>query len=219
MKRILMFALIVTWTAPLVAQEPANPFARWEQAIQAIEQRLEADPPAKAGVIFAGSSSIRLWDLNKSFPDLDAVNTGFGGSQIRDATHFAERVILKHEPSTIVLYSGDNDINAKRTPEQVLADFQAFAAKVHETLPECRVIFLAIKPSLKRWEQIETQREANRLMREVCEGDERLTFIDLEPIMLGEDGKPIPELFADDGLHLSEAGYKRWTQAVQPALK
>src|SRR4051812_25168723 len=48
--------------------EGADRFARWEKEVSAIEKRLADDPPKPGCVVFAGSSSIRLWDLKKSFP-------------------------------------------------------------------------------------------------------------------------------------------------------
>src|SRR5262245_7628741 len=119
----------------LVLQPPADPFAKWEKEVSAIEKRHKETPPKKGGIVFAGSSTIRLWDVKKSFPDWDVANCGFGGNQVRDNTHFAPRLILPLEPRAIVFYAGDNDLNAGRTPEQVLEDFRAFTKTVREKLP------------------------------------------------------------------------------------
>jgi len=199
-------------------QQPADPFAKWEKEIAAIEKRLKDAPPAKGGVVFVGSSSIRLWDLTKSFPDRTAVNLGFGGSQIPDSTHFAPRLLLPYEPKTIVFYAGDNDLAANRTPKQLRDDFSAFAKVIHEKLPKTRIHFVAVKPSLKRWDIFDKQTEANALVKEFCAKDARLGFVNIVPVMLGPDGKPIEHLFVKDGLHLSPTGYELWTKAVTKAL-
>lgn len=193
--------------------------ARWEKDVAAIEKRLRKDQPAAGGVAFVGSSSIRLWDLTKSFPDVNAVNLGFGGSQVPDQTHFAPRLVLPLKPRAVVFYAGDNDVAAGRTPEQVRDDFAAFAGRVHAKLPKARVLFVAIKPSPARWKQFPRQTEANRLVKAVCAGDERLVFVDVVPAMLGPDGKPDPDLFVADGLHLSAKGYAVWTAAVTKVLE
>src|SRR5262245_56312343 len=90
------------------AEDKAD-FSRWEKDIAAFERRDKEKPPPKNAILFAGSSSIRLWDLSKSFPGLQAINRGFGGSQLADVTHFAPRIALNYEPRLIVLYAGDND--------------------------------------------------------------------------------------------------------------
>jgi lysophospholipase L1-like esterase len=193
--------------------------AKWEKEVAAIEKRQAANPPAKGGLVFAGSSTIRLWDLDKSFPDWKATNSGFGGSEIRDVTHFADRLVLKHEPRAVVIYAGDNDIKSGRTADQVLADFRAFVAAVHKALPKTRVYFIAVKPSPSRWQLFDVQTRANTLVKEFCATDERLGYVDVVPPMLGTDGKPREELFVKDRLHLSPAGYEILAAAVKKAVK
>lgn len=193
--------------------------ARWEKDVAAIEKRQAEKPPQKGGIVFAGSSTIRLWDLGKSFPDWKAINSGFGGSGIRDATHFADRLVFKHEPRAIVLYAGDNDIKSGRTADQVLADFREFAMATHRALPKTRVYFIAIKPSPARWDLFDVQTRANALVKEYCAKDERLGFIDIVAPMLGKDGRPREELYVKDRLHLSPAGYEILTAAVKTAVK
>ena len=155
----------------------------------------------------------------EGFPDAGYVNVGFGGSVIRDSTHFAPRILAPHKPGTIVFYAGDNDIGAGRKAEQVADDFQAFVAAVRKGNPECRVLFVAVKPSLARWKKFDVQRQANALVREFCEKGERLAFVDVVPLMLGPDGLPVAEFFVKDGLHMTPKGYEVWTAAVNKALK
>lgn len=210
---------IVLLQHPASDTKPRDSFARWEKTISALEQQQKQDGIKPGGIVFAGSSSIRLWNLAESFPGLPVINSGFGGSQIRDCTHFAPRIVLPHQPKQIVFYAGDNDINAKRTPEQVLADFQAFTRTVHEKLPKCQILFMAIKPSLRRWDQRAIQNEANQLIQKFCQGDDRLDFVDIVPDMLDRDGKPRASLFAKDGLHLSAEGYEIWVKRLRPRLQ
>ncbi|MEX0715338.1 MAG: SGNH/GDSL hydrolase family protein [Planctomycetaceae bacterium] len=200
------------------AVEPANEFVRWESTIRQFENRDRESPPPKGSVLFAGSSSARLWDVEQSFPDLEAINRGFGGSVIADSTHFAERFILPLEPRIVVLYAGDNDLSRGKSPEAVAADFRAFVEKVRKGLPEVKIVFIGIKPSIRRWNLWEKMRQANGLTRAECEKDEALVFVDVAPAMLGDDGRPRKELFVADGLHLSEEGYAVWTKLVAPHL-
>jgi lysophospholipase L1-like esterase len=205
----------------LVAVQPpdAERFTKWDKEVAAIEMRLKEYPPKAGGVLFVGSSTIRLWDLKKSFPDAGYINVGFGGSEIRDCTHFAPRLVAPHKPKAIVFYAGDNDIASGRKPEQVLADFTAFAAAVHKDTPKCRILFLPVKPSIARWAKFDEQKKANALVKELCATDDRLVYVDIVPVMLGADGRPLAELFVKDGLHMNAAGYEKWSPRVKTALE
>ena len=62
-------------------------------------------------------------------------------------------------------------------------------------------------------------RTLNRSIREFTKSDPKLAFIDVFPPMLGEDGKPRPDIFNEDGLHMNARGYALWTRLIAPYLK
>jgi hypothetical protein len=200
---------------PVISAERA---AQWEPDMAAFEKADAATPPKKEGILFLGSSSIRMWDVERWFPDMGALNRGFGGSEIADSIHFADRIVFPYAPKVIVFYAGDNDIAGGKKAGRVIEDFRAFTKKVREKLPETRIIYIAIKPSIARWNLIDEIRAANRGISGVCNTEERLDFVDIDTPMLGEDGKPRPALLREDGLHLSEGGCALWTKMVMPLL-
>ncbi len=215
----IMLALFSQMTQKTQAADKSNhDFDRWKKAISQFEEQDQKQKIKKNGVLFVGSSSIRLWDLNKYFPGQPVINRGFGGSEIVDSTHFADRIILKHQPKLVFLYAGDNDISRNRTAKEVASDFRKFTATIHKTLPETRIVFIAIKPSLRRWELSEKMIKANQLIAEQCAENRLLDYADVWNPMLGADGKPRPELFQSDGLHLKHEGYVVWTNAVKPFM-
>lgn len=209
---------------PAMGADPAatktDRFAQWEEAMHEFDEQDADHPPSSGGEVFVGSSSIRLWDLKRNFEGIDPppVNRGFGGSQIVDATHFADRLVLRHRPRTIVFYSGDNDIASGKSPAEVANDFAEFCKAIHAELPEARIVCISIKPSPSRWKFAEESQVANAIIRELCEGDKRLTFVDVWTPMLGNDGQPRRELFGEDMLHMNAAGYELWTKLVRPTL-
>lgn len=204
---------------PAAAPAPAEP-GRWEADVQRFQAEDRANPPAPGGVLFVGSSSIRLWNtLQRDFPSVRTLNRGFGGSEMADAVALADRIILPYRPSMVVVYAGDNDLAAGKTPERVLADYQTLVRAIHARLPEARVAFIAIKPSPSRWSIVDRVREANERVRRFSEQDPRLSYIDIFTPMLGPDGTPRPELFVQDRLHLSEQGYALWRSVVAPYVE
>jgi lysophospholipase L1-like esterase len=169
--------------------------------------------------LFVGSSSIRLWDLQRYFPQLKTINRGFGGSEIADAVHFADRLVIKHRPKVVVLYAGDNDAAQGKSAQTIHADFITFCQRLKSSLPQTRILYISIKPSIARWHLRSTIEEANSKIRATCEANPLLTFVDVWQPMLGVDRAPRKELLAADGLHLSEAGYRLWAELIRPHLE
>ena len=196
----------------------ASEESRWEKAIQSFEQQDAENAPPKGEIVFIGSSSIRMWKTSEDFPEFSIINRGFGGSQTADSVEFAHRIAIPYEPRLVVLYAGDNDIAAGKSPQQVAEDTKAFFKTIHDALPRTRIAYVAIKPSIMRWHLVEKMRAANALIRELTETEPLLQFIDIDIPMLGEDGKPREELFIQDGLHLSREGYDLWNSIVRPYL-
>jgi lysophospholipase L1-like esterase len=211
------FALLAI-PAQTQSQDGPNP-SRWEAEIRAFEAADASDPPARGGIIFTGSSGIRLWTtLKEDFAGLPVENRGFGGSMLPEVTAFLDRIVIPQKPALVVIYCGGNDINAGRSAEQVTSDFKALVAALHDALPLTRIAYISIAPNPARWAQVDTVRRANRQIAEYIESDSRLAFIDVFPRMLGPDGKPRPDIFREDGLHMNAAGYAIWTEVIRPYL-
>ena len=212
--------VLLTSTLHLQAKETKtfDP-ARWEKTIQAFEKQDQKAFPPKRSILFVGSSSIRKWDLKKYFPDLKTINRGFGGSHMEDPVYYADRIVLPYKPKTIVLYEGDNDISNGKSPEKIFADFKNFVKIVHENLPKTRILFICIKPSMSRWKVINALRQTNKMIREYTKKDKKLQYVDVDAPMIGQDGKPRPELFEKDNLHLNHEGYVLWSSIIRRYLK
>lgn len=218
-RALLVAALILAFVPRLEAIEAPHPSARWEKEIAAFEEKDRANPPPKGGIVFVGSSSIKKWTtLEKDFPRHRVLNRGFGGSQLNDSVHFADRIVLPYEPRMIVVYAGSNDLNAKKTPEQVFAAFRAFVKKVRAKLPGTPIAYISIAGNPKRWAQVEQIKTANDLIEAYTQKIAGLKFINVFPQMLGPDGLPRPEIFVADQLHMNAEGYRLWTKIVGPFL-
>ncbi|MEM7232828.1 MAG: nitrilase-related carbon-nitrogen hydrolase [Planctomycetota bacterium] len=210
--------LLLSFLSLSIAHAQATKPTRWESTIQRFEAQDAKNPPPKGEILFVGSSSVRMWPLAKSFPDLKVIGRGFGGSQFSDVLDYVDRIVLPYAPRTIVVYEGDNDVAKGKSAERVYADWKKFVGTVHRHLPRTKICFVAIKPSLARWNLAPTMRDANARIQKSCERDERLVYLDIDTPMIGDDGKPKKELFVKDGLHMSWAGYQIWNAVVRPHL-
>jgi lysophospholipase L1-like esterase len=199
----------------LQAQEP--PF---ENEIKAFESVDKINPPKEGGIVFVGSSSIRLWtSLKEDFPQYNTTNRGFGGSQISDSVRNVDRIVTPYKPKAIVFFAGTNDIAAGKTPETVAMDYKSFVERVRAKLPTVPIAFIALTPAPSRWSKIREIRRTNELIRSYSAATPGLRFIDTYPALVNNIGGPRPELFLGDNLHMNPKGYAIWKEIVGPVLK
>jgi lysophospholipase L1-like esterase len=221
---LILFALVAPSTAASQETAPSEPVvaeaSEWETEIAQFEAADRISPPAKGGVVFVGSSSIRMWpDLKTSFPGVNVLQRGFGGSELSDVNAFAPRIVLPYKPRLIVLYAGDNDLAEGNSPEEVFMRYKTFVSLVRRSLPETRIAFVSIKPSGSRWHLADKMRKANELVREYTATDRRLLYVDVFTPMLGPGGVPRPDLFQADSLHMNSKGYAIWRARLDPIVR
>lgn len=211
--------LIVTSWPVAWGAETKHDFAKWEKDISAYEQMDRTNPPPRGALLFAGSSSIRLWKtLAQDFPEHRVINRGFGGSQIVDSTHFADRIIFPYAPRMIIFRAGGNDLWAGKSAEQVFAEYKEFVSTVHAKLPETDIAFISWNPTLARLKQAQKEKALNNMVAEFSRGNAHLKYIECYDMVLGADEQPRAELFVTDKLHFSAAGYKLLAERVRPFL-
>jgi lysophospholipase L1-like esterase len=186
----------------------------------AFERADKIRPPAHHPILFTGSSSIRKWtSLARDFKGHHVINRGFGGSQMSDLIYYADRIVIPYRPQQIFFFEGSNDLDAGKTPEQVFNDFKTFVEKVRASLPGVEMDYICITTSPLRWRQVDEVKKANGLISTWIKTQDHLTFIDVFPATLGEDGRPNPDYFVADRLHMNARGYALWTKIIEPYLK
>ena len=214
MKRIIFLCFLLP-ALSVVAQDAGQ----WQAEMDAFKKADSVHVFSPGGIVFTGSSSIRMWKtLAEDFPNKRVLNRGFGGSTIADALKHFDQVAGKYKPSKIVLYAGDNDVSNGKSVEDVFTDFKQFVHKIKQTLPGTELYYLSIKPSISRWHLWEKMDRVNQLVKAYAAKNKGVTFVDVSTPML-EGGKPNASLFLDDGLHMNEKGYRIWTGVLRPQLK
>jgi lysophospholipase L1-like esterase len=176
--------------------------------------------PEKGGIVFTGSSSIRLWtNLKKDFPGLPIVNRGFGGSVSNDLIVYFDTVIARHEPKLIVTYTGGNDIERKLTVQEAFDDYVKFLTMTHGRFPKTRVILTSVKIAPKRALQIPQVHELNQRLETWASGRDWLRFLDCTSYLADPQDQPIPSYYREDNLHLNASGYEKWQAILDPVLR
>lgn len=202
------------------AQRVQNPDpARFKSEIDAFAAWDSKNSAPADAVLFVGSSSIRMWNTADAFGDRAVINRGFGGAHISDMLAYFDRIAGRFDPWAVVFYCGDNDVTDGKPPEQVVADFEAFRARLRKSVGPVPVVWIPIKPSVARWSLREPMQEVNRMVAEAAGEDPTLVVADIWTPMVETGSPPSETLFLDDGLHLSREGYDLWNRIVEQTLE
>ncbi|WP_237288466.1 SGNH/GDSL hydrolase family protein [Variovorax sp. PAMC 28711] len=205
--------------ATLKATDAAR--ARWRSELEAYDAADRERPPPEGSVLFVGSSTIRLWphfaqDFQQQTPH--TINRGVGGSTMAECSLLVRDLVLRYKPRQVVVYAGDNDLAEGRTPLQILESFARFARAVRAELPNARITFVSVKPSPSRERLLPQVRETNNIITAYLNTLGNSAYVDIFTPMLGADGRPRPELFRPDRLHMNESGYALWRSLIASHL-
>jgi lysophospholipase L1-like esterase len=187
----------------------------YENEVQRLEKEraeLTYDPK----LLFYGSSSIRLWEnLQEDFAGYQPINLGFGGSTLAACVWFFDRLVAPFHPTSIIVYAGDNDLGDGRHPEEVFIFFKQFVSQVRDHFGDIPLAFISIKPSITRWNIVDSIRYANKIIEaEIKREANNLHFINIYTRMTDNSGYPKREFLEPDGLHINAKGYALWKEIV-----
>ena len=171
-------------------------------------------------IVITGSSSIRRWrSIHDDLAPAKIISTGIPGSNMNDLDHYLNELVLRFSPSIVVIYQGDNDMMIERVSIAEVSDkFDDVVARLREALPDAILYVMSIKPSIKNWPKWPKAVAINERFAARAAELENLHYIDVVTPMLGDDGRPRPEIFLEDGVHLSDEGYRIWTSVLRPIL-
>ncbi len=213
--KLSLFIFWAFFALPTLAQ-----MHRFEPEILKFEDADKQTPPPLNVVVFTGSSSIRFWDnLSDYFPGKTVLQRGFGGSELSDVRHYADRVIVRYQPKQVVLYAGENDVAAGVSARETYARFVDLFRYVRKQLPQAHFTFISLKPSPSRRKFRPVVEETNRRIQRFLSRRRNADFVDIVPLMLKPNGEPLGELFKGDSLHMTKKGYERWGEVLRPFVK
>jgi hypothetical protein len=216
--KLVLFLIGCAFTANVFAQQ-GFPF---DNEIRAFKHQDSLSFPKPNGILFIGSSSIRLWsDLEQRFPGVPIIKRGVGGSELWQLVdYFTPYILFPYHPRKIFIYAGENDIAAGKSAQFVADEFTKLWVTIHEQLPGAEIYFMSIKPSPVRAKSYAEVYKANDLIKAYLENKPQSHFVDLVTAIY-KPGTTAPDssLFKGDYLHLNSKGYDKWQSVLQPMVK
>jgi hypothetical protein len=218
---LLLFSFILLSCSAVRKYKDLPEVRSWDKDIQKFEQLDRSEKYADDAILFAGSSSIRLWNtLEKDMSPYHIIQRGYGGAKLSDFVVYAGRIFSPHKCRAIVIFIA-NDIMGTaqdKTPEEVAALFRNVLRTIRKSHPSTPVFWIAVTPTPLRWKVWPEIQRANTMIRKICENKKNTYFIKTDSDFLNENGTPKDELFRDDKLHLTEKGYSVWTDIIRKEL-
>ena len=220
MNRLLLSFLLLFFIScsPLKKYEDLQEVKNWNSEIEKFEDLDKTESYPSNSILFAGSSSIRLWStLSADMSPYQVIQRGYGGAKLSDLAVYANRIFSPHTCSAIVIFVA-NDITGTeqdKDPEEVAALFKNVLKTIRKSHPSTPVFWIAITPTPSRWKVWPEIKNANSLIENICMHKSNTYFIRSDFAFLNENGMPIEEYFVSDKLHLSEKGYKVWNELIK----
>jgi lysophospholipase L1-like esterase len=229
-----MIGLALLATTTLVfAQESArhsavNPAPRsddwWKERAEKLNRSVAET--ADTQLIFIGDSITQGWEgagakvWEERYTALKAVNLGIGGDRTQHVLWRLENGNLEgiHPKAAVVMIGTNNSNGIDNTAGQIIDGVTAIVQRLRTAVPETKVLLLGIFP---RGENINEQRgkllQINQVLAKLDDG-EHVHFLDIGHRFVTSQGL-IPQDIMPDFLHLTDKGYRIWTDAIEPKLK
>ncbi len=219
---IILWISVILLSCSPVAKYRHNPeVLSWENDIKNFEQLDKSEKYQGNAILFAGSSSIRLWaSLANDMAPYIVIQRGYGGAKLSDFAVYASRIFNPHPCRAIMLFVA-NDITGSakdKKPEEVAILFRYVLKIIRKSHPSTPVFWIEITPTASRWKVWPEIQKANALIKNICNKEKNSFFITTSYAFLNESGLPKAELFRDDQLHLTEKGYAVWTAIIRKEL-
>lgn len=216
---------VLETAAPAKANDAIVPVPRdagWMQRHESFNKRVEE---GNVDLLMIGDSITHGWEgsgsevWKKYYGDRNAVNLGIGGDRTQHVLWRLENGNIEDiSPKLAVLMIGTNNAGGN-TPEEIAEGVEAIVEKLRTDLPKMKVVVLAIFPRGENDSDAARQvnMKANELIQKNIEGEEMVSFLDINSSFLTDD-QTLSRDIMPDLLHPNEKGYAIWAEAMEPTV-
>ena len=219
MKRILVLLMAVATLSCMAQKKPVNPDVYYARRATLFDLL----PVYSSDIIMLGNSLTDGAEWNELFDNCHVKNRGIVGDIIPG---FFERLepILKGQPRKIFIMGGVNDISHGVSADSIVSAMTQVVTTIQARSPKTEIYVQSMLPfnnDVRLWKLLKGREQVvvdgNKGLESMCQ---RLgvTFINLYPLFVGENGKMKPE-YTNDGLHLMGVAYLIWRDALLPYIR
>lgn len=226
---LLVAAVAALIQAPPVAPAPTSVLPRPRLDDEGAERQAEAlrrvREATSANVVFLGASIVQGWEREgasvwkERIAPLGALQIGVGGDRTENVLwRLAEAPLTRLAPKVIVLNIGSNNLgHGTSTAEETVLGIRRVVAVLREQCPASTLLLMDLFPRGERMNALRGDvAQVNQCLTRLDDGA-RVRFLRVGDRFVEDDGSIRKETMPDF-LHLSEAGYRTWADAIVPEI-
>jgi lysophospholipase L1-like esterase len=168
-------------------------------------------------IIFIGDSLTEYFDWQKRFPSHKITNLGIAGEPIEGLLDRLDRIrSLIGNPDLIFIMTGINNIAMEQY--DIAGDYKEIVSKLSSWFKTTKIVVQSVLPVRLEWINNNVIKDINRHLKQIA-GEFSAEYLDVYGLFVDSQGIPKRENLLDDGVHLSEEGYRVWADTVDTFLK
>ena len=195
-----------------ITSSPLPPKAHYEEMVKMFDDTHEDS----GGIVFLGDSITEFLNVDEFLPSYHIIKRGIAGDTTSGVLRrLGEVIALK--PRKLFLLIGTNDIGIDLWTTSIARNIREIVSRIQAKSPETKIYLESLFPTRHIPSRPNAYiQELNHEIAAIAQ-DLHCTFIDLYPLLLGEDGE-LAEEYTLDGLHLSDKAVAKWTAYLVPYL-
>lgn len=179
-------------------------------------EAIESHPVEQGKVLLYGSSFFAFWGYERAQKQLSeasdgalqVINHGFGGAVVSELLYYYNRLVKPYAPKAIVFRTGHNDVWELSAQEAFTLTKTLFDWAKHDFPNIPLVAMKAFDHPSALPENLEKLHQYNEMLEALAQQDPQLRLLDMNPFLYEKEGV-FRDVFREDGLHLTDAGYEQ----------
>ena len=200
---------------------------KWEPLHNALVQRARAAAQSGTNLVFFGDSITEamgyspaaMQPFKDNFGSLNPVALGLGGDGTKQLLYRLNHGEMQGNPKAVVMNIGTNDIGSMST-EDIVDTVQRSIESIQLRSPNSKIVLMGVLPRTDAGDPGNTRVAAlNDALSRLATTNSAVRFVDVRNSFLDSSGKQRAELYQQDKLHLSPAGYKAWADGLKGTIE
>lgn len=164
-------------------------------------------------ILFIGHSLVEFFDWQERFPSHRVVNLGVAGETVQGLLSRIDRIV-EHHPSADMIFVMTGLNNIAMDDFNFIDSCAEILGRLSAAYPSACILLNSILPTMLEFITNESIKKVNGFLRSLCL-KQSVEFLDIYSLFVDREGRPVNDLFLDDGVHLSGKGYAVWCRALE----